>query len=419
MIRLMRSYSEYWLVQQHNDGLYYTRHGARQNAPIAAGECADWDSLPAPPGASVALAAPGAQVRVHKVNMPTRNRRRFLAALPFALEERLFHPPEAYHLAPLSVAAGRATVAVVEHERMRDWIKAAEGAGRHLVAVFPDYLLLPAPPADTWSLDLTAAPALLRFPGVDGAALPEALGATPPGSMVLALEQANPAPARLEARVATAEQHARVSRWRSALAELGLELQLTQVTVSRPVWLADQARLNAPGNLLTGSYASAASRRPPARALAASIALTAALLAVLGAQWLIENNRISAEHERLAHAIEATYREAFPEAKNLVDPRYQLEQRLAALRAVGTRREQFGLLSWLELLAPYLGADSESQLDAMDFDGEQLLLELSLADFAALETLQTGLVRVARLRAQNAELKDGRVRSRIRLERLN
>ena len=127
--------------------------------------------------------------------------------------------------------------------------------------------------------------------------------------------------------------------------------------------------------------------------------------------------RITTEHERLTRAIEDTYREAFPDARNLVDPRHQMEQRLvAAAGPDGNGQERrIDMLDWLEQLAPVLGNGADARLTAFVFDGRQLILDLTVADFEALETLQRQLAGGARLNVEKAELKDERVVSRITL----
>ena len=73
------------------------------------------------------------------------------------------------------------------------------------------------------------------------------------------------------------------------------------------------------------------------------------------------------------------------------------------------------LLAWLEQLAPLIDA-ADARLQGFDFDGENIALALSLPDFEALEALQKQLSQSALARVERAELKDGRVQSRIRLE---
>ena len=390
--------------------------------PLQEGECPDWESLPATAGARLALCVPGVRVRTHPVSIPTRNRRRFLTALPFALEEQLFRAPEAYHFVPLIRPAkhARTPVAVVEHEQMVAWADTVSGRGWHLEMVTPEYLMLPEPESGTWVLDAVERPLLLRYPSPGGgAAFNEDIGAQPPGALLLALEEAQQLPQNLEVRVAGRDRYEQVGNWQSSLAQHRIELHRVQMELSRPAWLARRpVAAAAAGNLLTGSYRPGKDRMLQARRLIPAAGLAAALVIVLAAHWFLEYSRIRTEHERLNQAIEDTYREAFPDARNLVNPRHQMEQRLSSMQAPvpGAQDRRVDILEWLEQLAPYLGNSADTRLKAFNFDGRQLTLDLSLPNFETLEVLQGQLTGVLQVRVEHAELREGRVDSRIHLE---
>ena len=333
--------NDYWWVQLRPQGLYYARRGDGEDVPLQEGECPDWESLPAPPGARILLCVPGAWVRTHAVNIPTRNPKRFFTAL-------------------------------------------------------------------------------LRFPqAAGGAALDEDAGAQPSGGLQLALERSNRPPARLEVRVRNREQYEQVGNWESWLAERDVELARLQVDMSRPACLARQAAPPEQVNMLTGKYDMGRDRLLQSRRFVPAAGLAAALVLALAAQWFVEDSRIRTEHERLTRAIEDTYREAFPGARNLVNPRHQMEQRLLAAAGAdgGGQERQIDILDWLERLAPFLDKEADARLDAFSFDGRQMTLDLSLPDFEALEALQEQLAGSLLLRVETTELREGRVHSRIHLEK--
>ena len=417
----IRENEQLW-VQLRPQGLYYARRAAGHNDPLQEGECPDWDSLPAEPGMRLLLCVPGVQVRTHLAAVPTRNRKQFFSALPFALEDRLFRALETYHFVPLTKPAGKdgTPVAVVGHEQMAEWTGTALARGLDIELLTPDYLLLPAPEPDTWLLDALEKPLLLRFPrAAGGAALNENTGPQPPGGLQLALEQTNRAPRRLEVRVRKQEQYEQVGNWQTWLAERDIELVRLQADMSRPAWLARQAAPPGQVNLLTGKYHQGRNKLLQTRRYLPAAGLAAALVLVLAAQWFVEHSRIKAEHQRLTRAIEDTYREAFPGARNLVNPRHQMEQRLVAASeqpAAGGQGPRVDILDWLESLAPHLGKQADVRLKSFIFDGRQLTLDLSLPDFEALEALRQQLAGTLLLRVENTELREGRVHSRIHLE---
>ncbi len=418
---MMDERNDYWWVQLRRQGLYYARRAHGEDVPLQEGECLDWESLPAPPGARILLCAPGVRVRIHSVSIPTRHRKRFFAALPFALEDRLFRTPETYHFVPLTRPAGKdgTPVAVVEHEQVTAWTAAAQARGLRLELLTPDYLLLPEPAPGAWFLDALEKPLLLRFPAAaGGAALDEDVGAQPPAGLQLALEHSRQPPARLEVRVRDREQYELVGNWLDWLTERGIDLARTQADLSRPACLARQPAPPEQVNMLTGKYQPGRDRLLQSRRFIPSAGLAAALVLVLTAQWFVEYSRIQAQHERLTTAIETAYRQAFPDARRLVNPRHQMEQWLnAAARPVTGGREQgVDILFWLERLAPLLGNGAGAGLTAFNFDGRQLVLDLSLPDFEALEALQEQLSATGlKPEVENAELKDDKVVSRMRL----
>ena len=307
---------------------------------------------------------------------------------------------------------------MVEHAQIVSWGEAVEKQGWRLEMVVPEYLFMPEPEPGTWLLDGTTTPLLLRFPETaGGAALHADIGPEPPGALSLALEQAQRLPRRLAVRVQTREQYEQVGNWQSWLSAFDIELQQVEVDLSRPAWLARQLLPTKTCNLLTGRYKTGKDRILKARRFVPAAGLAAALLVVLALQWFLENARIQAEHNQLSQAIEFIYLEAFPDARNLVDPRYQMEQGLMAMQQPTDNREQTDVLTWLEQLAPFLDDGTDLRLRAFSFNGEELVLELSLPDFETLENLQKQLSGSVLVNVENVELRDGRVHSRIRLER--
>lgn len=411
---------EYWWVRWRADGLEWARCLSQEAVPREEGGCTEWDELPAPAGARLVLSVPGERVRVHYVRIPTRNRRRFRAALPFALEDQLLHGPESYHFAPLPRAKGQATtaVAVVERERMAEWLAGPAERDWHPRLLVPEFLAMAPPDPGVWRLDAGESPLLLRFPrGQGGAALAGDLGEQPPGGLLLALEGAENPPSTLRVRVTGPEQHQAVARWQTALDPLGVVLEIREDTHSRAAWLAREPLPERGCNLLTGPFATGEDPWQWARRLAPAAAGAALLLVVGAAQWFLEGARIRAEHQRLEQAIEATYREAFPQAQNLVDPRYQMEQRLKRLRQSGQEqgRGPGGLLGRLQEVAPVVTSAGDIRVQGLRLAGDDLTLKVSLPDYEALERLQERLGRKGGVEVEDAELQEGRVHGRIRI----
>jgi general secretion pathway protein L len=125
--------------------------------------------------AATTLLVPSESVLLLAVDLPLPTRSKRLAALPFAVEDRIADPIDAVHLV-LGDALGerRYLVAVVRHGVMTDWVALAEAAGIGTAAFVPDALMLPAP-VEGWSVEVTAGRALVRAADGTGFAVPLAM----------------------------------------------------------------------------------------------------------------------------------------------------------------------------------------------------------------------------------------------------
>jgi len=93
-----------------------------------------------------------------------------------------------------------------------------------------------------------------------------------------------------------------------------------------------------------------------------------------------------------------------------------MEQQLQSLRnRPASGRTEADFISHIEKLAAVIGSGDQYQLQVLGFDGNSITLEVSVPDYDALDRLQTQLAQTASVNIENAELKSGRVYSRIRL----
>jgi general secretion pathway protein L len=127
----------------------------------------------ADPDGPATLLVPTEQVRLLAVDLPLPTRAKRLAALPFAIEDRIAEPVDAVHLAiGTEIADRNYLVGVVRHEVMADWVAQAEAAGLGQAAMVPDALALPTPAEGGWSVDLGATRAVVRASDGTGFACP-------------------------------------------------------------------------------------------------------------------------------------------------------------------------------------------------------------------------------------------------------
>lgn len=395
-------------------GLDWARKGAGDTVD-ATGHAPDWDALPFEAGTRAVLVVPGARVRVHHVDLPPGPARRLRAALPFALEERLPGAPEDYHLVPLPRGGkGRSLpVAVVEHAAMDQWLGPARAAGLRPLMLVPDFFCLPEPVAGTWRVMAGETALLVRQDGAAGLTVPGSDGERLPAGLVLALEGAAEPPATLELVVPDGETRRGLQGWVAQLQGLGVTVQVQEMGGDAGRWLLGQPRPPQALNLLTGPYASREDPRLWLKRAGPAAGLAAALLLAAGVESALELRQVRAEHTALEERIRATYREAFPDANNLVDPRFQMEQRLERLRAAAREGGgPEGLLTRLAAAGPALEGGPELEVHRVHFEGGRLEITATLADFEALEALK-GRLSDTGAEVAKAELEGDRVRARL------
>lgn len=126
-------------------------------------------------GGPATMLVPAESVRLLVVDLPLSGAARRLAALPFAVEDRIAEPLDAVHLAlGTELEPRRYLVAVVAHATMAAWVEAAEASGLGHAALVPDALALPRPEAG-WIVEHAAGRALVRAADGTGFAVPAAL----------------------------------------------------------------------------------------------------------------------------------------------------------------------------------------------------------------------------------------------------
>lgn len=217
------------------------------------------------------LLVPAEQVLIVAVSLPLPSQARRIAALPFAIEERIADRIDAVHLALGSpVDGGDWLAGVVDPAVMADWVASAEAHDLGDAAIMPDALALPLPEAGRWNVHRVGARILVRLPDGTGFAAMEPLflsiwsaAAKPPCDEV-ALPAVVPIVLDLrQGAFARPRQGLSATGWRVALvAAAGLlahgaiatadTIALRSIAAKRGGELTAQLNLSAPGRF-TGS----------------------------------------------------------------------------------------------------------------------------------------------------------------------
>jgi general secretion pathway protein L len=365
------------------------------------------ESLAAIHGYRLVVLAPAESVLLAQVNIPARNRQRVIQALPYMLEDRLVQDIELLHFA---VGArepdGALNVAVVERTHLECWLERLRAAGIEPDAIVPETLATPFEPG-AWTVLVDGDVTIVRTGAQVGFALDSD---NLPAMLGHALEDA--AEARPERLLVYAGADAIDPEW---FAGFDVETQMRSLDEDPLVLMARHVDERVAIDLLQGEY----NRRELFGRLYLSGITSAAALAVLLVLYtgmlVHDYASLSREADRLQQAIEETYREAFPDATRIVNPRVQMERGLASLRGGGA--DAGGFLDMMRAAAPSLKQIDGLVLQRINYRDHRLDLALTTRDLQHLDRLkqQLGSDTGLDVEIQSASAVGDRVEARIQL----
>jgi len=380
------------------------------------------DSVKQAAGARVVVLVPGVDVLLASVELPGLSRQRLARAVPFALEEQLASDVEDLHVAlGQRDEDGRIHNAVVAREKIAAWVEQLRAAGLQADVMLSEVLAVPREAANDagrhWSLLVDGARCLLRIDEQQGLALDlDNLAVV----LQAALDEAGDSlPASLDIKVCGDDKFADSGHYRQLgeiCAAAGIEAVLQPQDDDGTLLLARGYDEKAAINLLQGDY----SRRGQLEKLLrpwrpAALLLGLWLVVQLGAMGL-EYQRLSAHNEAMREQITSLYREAFPQARKVVNPRVQMERGLARLR--GSGGAQADLLGFIAKAGPILKATPELKLRSLRYKENRLDIDLEIGSLQTLDKLKQRLSDEAGLAVEivSASSRDGKVESRIALQ---
>ncbi len=317
--------------------------------------------------------APGAGVTFAQPELPVRGNARLSQVVPYAMEELLAGEIEQFHFAVgRTDASGRTMVAAVRREELRNWLDALKSAGLDPQALVPEPLCVPDNPGKIVAV-IESGRLLVRAPGM----LPVALDAEPlTEAFALAGLVGEDRQVQLFVpRPDWQQSHEVLEALRDATGSLDLQLLPDGAL---PLLASGGIRSEAL-SLLQGEFA----RRTGWIAewqrwrIAAFLALAALALhvGVHGFELL----RLRAEEQRLDAAIEQAVRIALPDVGRIVDPRAQIEQRLAG----GGAADPAGLLARLAAVGGAMTGTGGPVIESLGWRNGSLQLQMLAPDTSA------------------------------------
>lgn len=256
-------------------------------------------------------------VNVLPATLPELPPHRLQAMLPAAAEAHTLTEAEQLHVAWLGRdPAGTSWLAVLDKAWLRHSLKVLRERGVEADAALPESLLLPMR-ADAWSVLRHEDGAVLRIGAVQAYALDR-------GEPPAALGLAGPLPGELDVYQGSALKQLDAERWQAAL---GLPVH------DRGAWSWRTAAWPAGPNLLQGALQPRRGRMDwpaLARGLAGGLALLAAIqCAGVAADWAL----LVREQARLQADMRDQAERALPAHAAIVDPAWQVAERLKAMHA--------------------------------------------------------------------------------------
>jgi general secretion pathway protein L len=358
----------------------------------------------------VALLVPAADVTLFALPLPAGNEARLQQLAPFALEEQVSEDVELLHFAvgARDAQGGQVPVAVVNRDRMQQWLAQAAELGLEPRAMFAESDLAPLLPGHV-TLLFTDGQLLLR----DDRARPMALPAEDPELALAALLGAERVLADTHLAVyASPEDWPRHEAAIESLRERVASLKVQLFAGGALGLYAQGIASTAPVNLLQGEFKPQTKSGNTWRRWRLAAGLLAGLLVLHAAGTLFELRQLRQASAELDESIARVYGTIFPGQQPGPAPRRALEGRLREV--AGASSPQGELMPLLAALAAARANVPVAALDSLSYKPGTLQLKLSAPDAATLEQFSQAL-RAGGYGAQvtSGNARDGRFEAQI------
>ena len=357
------------------------------------------DAMPA--AAQCHIIVPASRVLLSSVQLPAQNRKKFMQALPYAVEDRIMADPESVHVAMGPVQEnGAMPVAIVDRSWLRHTLEILQQAGFTPSQAAIETLLAPWH-EKSWTVVWRGNGGFLRDGPYSGISLDGGNLHEPPPGLRLALEEE------------TGNQPGSIQV--SCIDAAALDAAAWSGNLGIPVSLVDEWKWPAPGqngiNLLQGEFALKSANQDWLPRLRPAIAMIGVLIALQIAFSLLDWAMLKYEKYQLTASMEQSFRKAFPDAKVIVDAPLQMSRNLADLRHAAGQTDPNDFLPLLAKIGPLLG--KESKLDKLEYQQGNLNISLTLPDNNAAEALRARLAAMPQVRQQTGNAGPGGLETQL------
>lgn len=374
---------------------------AEDGAVAASGQDPLSEIRAAAAGFRLVVIVPGEEVLLCRAAVPGQRRRLLAQAVPYALEDQLAADVETLHFAFGQVGNDQVAVAVIDRVLIGGWLARLRAAGLNPYAVVPETLLLPWQEG-AWQLACFEGRCLLRTGGQYGFAMDAANAAVLIQQALAEAEESKPQRLVLHGAEGLA----------LGAIEVGIEQQPLPDTILP--WLASHYDERFAINLLQGAYSRRERLGQYWRPWRVAASLAALLLLVQVGVTIADHQRLSRERVALQEQIETIYRQTFPEARKVVNPKAQMENALKSLRGGAGG----GLNALLAEAGREFKASPGLELQRLNFREGQLEVALTVADLQRLDELKQRLTQGGKLHVeiQSASAQGTVVEARLKIK---
>lgn len=305
---------------------------------------------------------PGDCVTFHTVALPGKITRKTRQALPFLIEDAVASDLDKLHITVLPKKNGQFVLAVVAKEQTQAWIDWLSEAELKPMALLPDSLALPTTP-DRWSAVKLGQQWIIRQ-HQDGGIVVE-------DSWLNTLLSAYPDPPAVDCYSALPDG---IGQWTSLQSIPAMHLLAMGVAGTKI-------------NLLKGVFEPQAkwqtTFRPWYRAMTVVLIFFALFIVNKGLHLYQLSNQADSWKQQTV----LLYRQLFPNEKNVVNPRAQMNQRLKQLQQ---QKSHSSFIWQLDKLQPVLAGFTQIEIKSIRFEEKQneMRLAVSAADFSEFDRLR-------------------------------
>jgi len=378
-----------------------------QHSAISQGSLDEIDAQP--PGSRVVVIVAACGVVLVAAAVPTQNKKRLMAALPFALEDQLISDVEDLHFALGTRNENAETnCVVVDRDHMDRWTEKLKKFNIKAHFIVPDVLAVPYV-AGSWSVLVEENNVLIRTDLQSGFSV-ETDNAKE--VLNLLLKENSECPPELLYVYRTDDG---VNSF-SALSELSLEIK-EDVCADSFLPLIHGLDTGSAINLLQGDYSRREQLGKVWRPWLPAAAMCAGLVFLQLATTTVNYFQLKSQSDELKVQIKQVYLNAFPGAKNVVNPRVQMTRKLKALRG-GAGQGGSSALALISGAAPVFKSTAGLEIKSVRYKDGKLNIDLIIKDLQTLDSLKQKLVQNAGMRVDivSANSRNNKVESRLKIQ---